>query len=104
MMEDPDTVDIIAPIAARGKLLLVMTEHHPWDGEPMRQQFLDKAKAYAGYILSNEFASEQPDFKPQDVVIKLACACEPEGHRRSQPARLFTAGSPSVPSRAPLAG
>jgi hypothetical protein len=78
MMENPDRIEIIARDPARGKLLLVMTEHRPWDGEPMRQQFLAKANAYAGYVLSEQFTRDRPGLNPEDVVIKLDCAEPPD--------------------------
>jgi hypothetical protein len=40
--------------------------------------FLAKANAYAGYVLSEQFAAQRPGLKPQDVVVKLDCACEPD--------------------------
>ena len=74
-MANPNKIDIIATDRKTGKLLLVMTEHRAWDGEPMRKQFHAKASAYADYVLSEQFAKDRPNLTQKDVIVKLDCAC-----------------------------
>lgn len=82
-MADPDAIDLIVTDRKRGKLLLLITEHRPWDGEPMRQQFHAKANAYAHYVLSEKFTKDQPKHTARDVVVKLDCAYAPDDDTRA---------------------
>jgi hypothetical protein len=77
-MANPDDIDIIATDRKRSKLLLVMTEHRPWNGDPMRGQFHNKANTYVRYVLSEQFAKDYPDYRADDVIVKLDCAHAPD--------------------------
>jgi|SRR5262245_3554549 len=77
-MSEPGRIDIVATDSARGKLLLVMTEHRPWDGgDLMHKQLRAKALAYAGYVMNGGLARDHPRQKPEDVIVKLVCSQAP---------------------------
>ena len=76
-MVDPGVIDMVAEDPESGKLLLVMVEERPWNGEPMLEEFVAKLSTYVGYALSEQFAADHPHRQPGDVLIKLDCAYEP---------------------------
>ncbi len=77
-MSEANTIDIIARNKETGKLLLVMTEHRPWeDLKQMHEQLLRKANTYVGFVLSERFQREFPSYPAANVIIKLDCVCEP---------------------------
>jgi hypothetical protein len=80
-MAEPDRIDITSEDAERGKLLLVITEHRPWDdsGE-MDRQFRAKVQAYTDYLRSPHFAQRHPKWTPQDVVIQMGLRVPPSAH------------------------
>jgi hypothetical protein len=43
-MAEPTVIDIVAEDPRTGKLLLVMTEARPWNGQPMFDEFLTKLR------------------------------------------------------------
>jgi hypothetical protein len=80
-MSEPNRIDISAEDAERGKLLLVITEHRPWDDSGlMDQQFHAKVQAYTDYLRSPLFAERHPRWQPQDVIIQLGCRVPPSEH------------------------
>jgi hypothetical protein len=77
-MSNPNTIDLIARDKETGKLLLVMTEHRPWDDEEvMHRDFHAKANAYAQFVLGDQFRSRYPQLTPGDVIVKLDCQHTP---------------------------
>jgi len=76
MMSDPSTIDIVAHDPETGKLLLVMTEHRPWN-QTMNAEFRAKLNTYVHYLRSEQFAKDHPGLKPSDVIVKLDCAHVP---------------------------
>ena len=80
-MSEPNRIDISAVDNERGKLLLVITEHRPWDdsGE-MDKQFRAKVQAYTDYLRSPLFAERHPGRGHQDVIIQLGCRVAPSEH------------------------
>jgi hypothetical protein len=78
MMENPEVIDITCIDEETDKLILIMTEHRPWNGKPMCKQFHEKANAYAHYVLSEQLAEDWPNRSPKDVVVQLVCAYAPD--------------------------
>ncbi len=77
-MSEPNRIDITAKDSERGKLLLVITEHRPWDDPGlMHKQFQAKVKAYTDYIRGPQFAQDHPGLGPQDVIILMGCRVAP---------------------------
>ncbi len=72
-MSEPNRIDIVAEDEQRGKVLLVMTEHRPWEAGPMHDQFRAKLQAYLNYVLGGRFAQDHPGKGPRDVVIQVGC-------------------------------
>jgi hypothetical protein len=80
-MSEPNRIDISAEDTERGKLLLVITEHRPWDDSGlMDNQFEAKVQAYTDYIRSPVFAERHPGRGPHDVIIQLGCRVPPSEH------------------------
>jgi hypothetical protein len=82
-MTDPSVIDIVAEDPTTGKLLLVMAEERPWNGQAMLDEFLGKLGVYVSYALSEQFSADYPDRRPSDVLIKLDCAYEPDAATRA---------------------
>jgi hypothetical protein len=77
-MSEPNRIDIASEDPERGKLLLVITEHRPWDDSGlMDQQFRAKIKAYTDYIRGPQITNSHPGFGPHDVIIQLGCRVAP---------------------------
>jgi hypothetical protein len=80
-MAEPNRIDISAEDTERGKLLLVITEHRPWDDSGlMDKQFHAKVQAYTHYLRGPQFADRHPGWTPQDVIIQLGCRVPPSEH------------------------
>jgi len=77
-MAERTVIDIVADHPKTGKLLLVMTEARPWNGQPMFDEFVAKLGTYISYTLSDQFNVDHPTRKPSDVVVKLDCAYQPD--------------------------
>jgi hypothetical protein len=77
-MSDPDVVDLVVNDPKTGKLLLVIVEGRPWNGEPMFNEFMEKIGTYVDYVQGDQFRAEHPGRKATDVVIKLDCAHQPD--------------------------
>jgi Family of unknown function (DUF6572) len=95
-MTEPSVIDIVAEDPATGKLLLVMVEDRPWNGQAMSDEFVAKLGVYVSYALSEQFSVDHPDRRPSDVLIKLDCAYQPDPAMRDcfaqVPERLQTFG------------
>ncbi len=81
-MTDPGVIDLVAEDPSTGKLLLVMVEERPWNGQPMLDEFVSKLGVFVSYALSEQFSADHPDRRPSDVLIKLDCAYQPDAAMR----------------------
>jgi hypothetical protein len=79
-VENASVVDLIELDPASDQVMLVMFEQREWDNGPQQfRQIEEKINRYMGYVLDGHLTSQYPQYKGQDVQIRLNCVQAPHG-------------------------
>jgi len=71
-----DTIDIIGT-TPEGKVILTISDHHPWDETWHLQLLQDKINAYLQFIESGQIFEDYPNAVGRELVIEIAMKHEP---------------------------
>jgi hypothetical protein len=71
-----DTIDIIGT-TPEGKVILTISDHHPWDVTWHFQLLQDKINAYLQFIESGQIFEDYPNAVGRELAIETAMKHEP---------------------------
>jgi len=96
MLSDPETIDVITPIAEDALLLAIM-DLYPWpdpDADERLDQFQRKLDAYCRYVIGQTFENEHPKIDRSKLVISVV-TITPASKRMRKIQAVYTPSDPS---------
>ncbi len=73
---EPDTIDIIST-DKKGRVVLTVTDHLPWDEESHLLILQKKLNMYLAFVESGEVYEKYPDAKGRQILFKVNCKFQP---------------------------